>query len=116
MANGGQQSEDRSVKHSRAPFHLENVNRSFQIYSADCRHVADLFPGGPSYNGASPTETAANAALLTAAPDLLSALISAVEGSGYSLAGPSDPRAAEHGEPAWVCTARAAIARATETV
>ncbi len=46
-------------------------------------------------------------------PSVLNALIDAVEVSGYSLSGPTDPRVAEHGEPAWVCRARAAIAAAT---
>ncbi len=40
-------------------------------------------------------------------------LIQAIESSGFSLSGPTDVRAAEHGEPAWVCNARAVIAEAT---
>ena len=55
----------------------------------------------------------ADARLIAAAPDLLATLIAAVEGAGFTLAGPTDVRAAEHGEPAWVCGARAAIAKAT---
>jgi hypothetical protein len=43
-------------------------------------------------------------------------LIQAVESSGFSISGPTDSRAAEHGEPAWVCNARAAIAGATACV
>lgn len=51
--------------------------------------------------------------LLLAAPDMLTALVAAIEGAGFTVAGPSDHRAAEHGEPAWVCNARAVIANAT---
>lgn len=40
-------------------------------------------------------------------------LIEAVESSGFSISGPTDSRAAENGEPAWVCNARSAIAEAT---
>src|SRR3990167_9542357 len=61
----------------------------------------------------SPAVTAANANLITAAPDLLEALIQAVDESGHNLSGPTNWRAAEHGEPKWVCNARAAIAKAT---
>ena len=43
---------------------------------------------------------------------LSAVLIQAVEASGHRLAGPTDSRAAEHGEPAWVCTARLALADA----
>ena len=46
--------------------------------------------------------------------DLLSALRQAVDESGHYISGPTDWRAAEDGEPKWVCNARAAIARATE--
>jgi hypothetical protein len=44
---------------------------------------------------------------------LCAVLIQAVEASGHHLAGPTDSRAAEHGEPAWVCAARLALAEAT---
>ena len=57
-------------------------------------------------------ETLPNARLIAAAPDLLAVLVQAVESCGWSLSGPTDSRAAENGEPAWVCNARAAIARA----
>lgn len=53
------------------------------------------------------------ARLISAAPKLLDTLIQAVEASGFSLSGPTDVRAAEHGEPAWVCNARGIIAKAT---
>ena len=43
---------------------------------------------------------------------LSAVLIQAVEASGHHLAGPTDSRAAEHGEPAWVCTARLELAEA----
>jgi len=43
---------------------------------------------------------------------LLATLVQAIEACGYSISGPTDSRAAEHGEPAWVCNARAAIAKA----
>lgn len=64
--------------------------------------------------------TEADARLMAAAPSLLEVLIQAVEESGFSLSGPTDHRAAEDGEPKWVCNARAAIAiaesRATPNV
>lgn len=41
---------------------------------------------------------------------LRSVLIQAVDESGYALSGPADPRAAEDGEPPWVCNARGVIA------
>ena len=52
-----------------------------------------------------------NAGLIAAAPDLYEALVQAVTESGFSVAGPTDSRAAENGEPKWVCQARAAIAK-----
>lgn len=42
--------------------------------------------------------------------DLRNALIQGIEAAGFSVSGPTDVRAAEHGEPAWVCNGRAAIA------
>lgn len=47
-----------------------------------------------------------------AAPKLVAALIQAIEEDGFEVSGPTDPRAAEHGEPAWVCNARAVLAEA----
>lgn len=41
---------------------------------------------------------------------LRDALIQAIKASGHSVSGPTDVRVAEHGEPAWVCNARTAIA------
>lgn len=41
---------------------------------------------------------------------LQQALIAAIEGAGFHVSGPTDIRAAEHGEPIWVCNARAALA------
>jgi len=55
-----------------------------------------------------------DANLIAAAPELLAALIRAIEGAGFYVSGPCDPRAAENGEPAWVCNARAVIAEATK--
>lgn len=43
---------------------------------------------------------------------LLTRLVQALEASGYSISGPTDTRAAENGEPAWVCNARAEVANA----
>jgi hypothetical protein len=40
------------------------------------------------------------------------ALMQAIEAAGFSVSGPGDVRAAEHGEPAWVCNARGALAEA----
>ncbi len=34
----------------------------------------------------------------------------AIEAEGFTVAGPTDSRAAEDGEPIWVCEARAALA------
>lgn len=45
---------------------------------------------------------------------LVEALADCVERSGYRLSGPTDSRAAEDGEPAWVCNARALLAEATK--
>jgi hypothetical protein len=56
------------------------------------------------WNRWAPTCTALEAAV--------TALVQAVQESGHSVSGPTDSRAAEKGEPAWVCEARAAIAEA----
>jgi hypothetical protein len=49
--------------------------------------------------------------LLTRQRDnLANALREAIEDSGLLLSGPTDSRVAEHGEPHWVCRARALIA------
>lgn len=42
--------------------------------------------------------------------NLESVLTQAVEDSGFRVSGPTDSRAAEDGEPKWVCQARAALA------
>lgn len=66
-------------------------------------------------NGCAPggtQEQKDNARLMAAAPEMLTVLIQAVESSCWSLSGPTDVRAAEQGEPAWVCNARATIAKA----
>lgn len=47
--------------------------------------------------------------ILTALVDTKNTLIQAIEASGFSLPGPTDWRAAEDGEPKWVCNARLAI-------
>lgn len=52
-------------------------------------------------------ETAADALNAT-----VTALVQAIEESGFSVAGPTNHRACEHGEPKWVCVAREAIADA----
>lgn len=41
---------------------------------------------------------------------LRAVLVQAIESSGFSVSGPTDSRAAEHGEPAWVCNAREVLA------
>lgn len=41
---------------------------------------------------------------------MIDVLISAVESSGFSISGPTDFRACENDEPAWVCVARGLIA------
>jgi hypothetical protein len=37
-------------------------------------------------------------------------LVNAIHGAGFSVSGPTDHRAAEEGEPVWVCNAREALA------
>lgn len=44
------------------------------------------------------------------AEQLITVLVQAIGSSGFSVSGPTDVRAAEHGEPTWVCNARSAIA------
>jgi phosphoribosylamine-glycine ligase len=68
--------------------------------------------GNPSPETVARVTKKANARLIAAAPELLAAIVQAVESAGFSLSGPTDKRAAEHGEPAWVCNARAALAKA----
>jgi hypothetical protein len=41
---------------------------------------------------------------------MIDVLISAVEGAGFSVSGPTDTKACENNEPAWVCVARGLIA------
>lgn len=41
---------------------------------------------------------------------LRTALVQAIEASGFSISGPTDIRAAEDGEPIWVCNGRALLA------
>lgn len=50
------------------------------------------------------------AALREAVRELRESLACAIEDSGHSISGPTDTRAAENGEPAWVCSARATLA------
>lgn len=47
---------------------------------------------------------------------LRSVLIQAVEAAGFSLSGPTDIRAAENGEPVWVCNAREVLASTSNPV
>lgn len=54
-----------------------------------------------------------NARIIAQAPAMLDLLAQAVEASGFSLSGPTDIRAAEHGEPVWVCEARFVIGEVT---
>lgn len=37
-------------------------------------------------------------------------LLQAIEGSGFSISGPTNHRVAEHNEPFWVCNARNVLA------
>ena len=62
---------------------------------------------------ASLEETEANARMIAAAPALLIILLQAIEESGHTISGPTNHWAAEHGEPIWICQARAIIAEAT---
>lgn len=66
----------------------------------------------PIFGGGVSRETSnANARLWAAAPTLVGLLCRAIEASGFSLSGPTDLRAAENEEPAWICNARLVIAR-----
>ena len=47
---------------------------------------------------------------------LRSVLIQAVEAAGFSLSGPTDIRAAENGEPVWVCNAREVLVTSSNPV
>ena len=53
-----------------------------------------------------------NRRLVAERAGLVEALRQSIEESGYALSGPTDWRAAEDGEPKWVCNARAALAQA----
>jgi hypothetical protein len=94
-----------SAAHTAGPWNAAGTPPKFRVM-ADGSPVAEAF-------GESAHEALANARLIAAAPELYSLLIEAVAASGFSLSGPTDWRVAEHGEPAWVCKARAAIAKAT---
>jgi hypothetical protein len=44
----------------------------------------------------------------------VSVLVNAIEQAGFAVSGPTDSRAAEHGEPPWVCNARLLVAKLTQ--
>ena len=73
-----------------------------------CAGVSDatLAQHGPLYAQACATE---RDALREHVAELERVLVQAVESTGHRISGPTDSRAAEHGEPAWVCNARAAL-------
>lgn len=77
------------------------------IVNAEGSSLGEASAGDPFITYA---EQLANARMFATAPDLRNALMQAVESSGFSLSGPTDPRVAEDDEPAWVCNARAVIA------
>ena len=52
----------------------------------------------------------AHSAFVTALNQANNALVGAIASTDFMVSGPTDHRAAEHGEPKWVCEARAAIA------
>lgn len=54
-----------------------------------------------------------HAALVTALTQANNALVGAIAATEFMVSGPTDHRAAEHGEPKWVCEARAAISQIT---
>lgn len=54
--------------------------------------------------------------LLAALKELGNQLQARVESAGHVIWGPSDVRAAENGEPAWVCNARGALAQARAAI
>lgn len=45
------------------------------------------------------------------AADMRNLLLDAIEDAGFKIAGPTDFRAAEDGEPKWVCRARELISK-----
>jgi hypothetical protein len=53
---------------------------------------------------------------MTREQELVNILIDAIEGSGFSISGPTNWLAAEHGEPQWVCNARKVIASGKDNV
>lgn len=90
---------------------FHNVGNSFAILDANGIHVCAIHRHSVEDN------PKARAAFLVqcvnACPELVRILSDGIETEGFSLSGPTDIRAAEHGESAWVCGARAAIAKAT---
>jgi hypothetical protein len=88
--------------HSREPWHAEG----HCVYDADGKIV---FTGSAT---ATTKQQFANAKLAAAAPPVVNLLIRAIEASGFEISGATDMRVAEHGEPAWVCEARATLAKA----
>jgi hypothetical protein len=101
------------MTHTPGPWSFEQIG----VTDAGPNHD-DVFDIGPcDREGAMRKRIATvvgdDARLIAAAPELLSVLVQAIEASGHSVSGPTDSRAAEHGEPAWVCNARAVISKAT---
>jgi hypothetical protein len=95
------------TKHTPGPWTYRNAGK--HLIETRHRAVKEL-PGGDFVLAASTRE--ADMRLIAAAPALLAALEQAVDESGWPLSGPTDWRAAEDGDPKWVCNARAAIAAA----
>lgn len=95
-----------NAKHNAGPWRYEEVTKTIRAVPQNY-WLATM----DSWDGA--VNNAANARLMAASPELLAVLIQAVEASGFSLSGATDSRATEHGEPVWVCNARAVIAKAT---
>lgn len=92
-------------------------------FTNDCRVSGQDGIGIAVTNGVSPrrdnyAENKANSALIVRAvnahDELVAALVQAIESEGFGISGPTDHRAAEDGEPVWVCNARAALAKAGE--
>jgi len=79
------------------------------LYAGRNTHVAVMVTRG----GMDAAEAEANADYIVKAwnahDDLCSALVQAIESMGFSVSGPTDHRAAEDGEPMWVCNARLAL-------
>lgn len=108
-----------SVLHNGEQFvevQRENMRRLVACWNACAGIDTDLLEGfSPWFLARYPDRALAERRTLEGHnKELLTRLVQAIEASGYSVSGPTDSRAAEDGEPAWVCSARGAIANAQQ--